>query len=123
MFAEYYRRYRELVTVKRQLDALNASESDKQRRIEALTAEIDTIDAAALQPGEEKEVEIRIKDEFIKLGQALKLAGVVEDGVEAKYAINDGLVLVNGEVENRRGRKIHPGDTISYDGKDIYVIG
>lgn len=47
-------------------------------------------------------MEIRIKDEFIKLGQALKLAGVVEDGVEAKYAINDGLVLVNGEVENRR---------------------
>ena len=45
-------------------------------------------------------MEIRIKDEFIKLGQALKLAGVVEDGVEAKYAINDGLVLVNGEVEN-----------------------
>ena len=44
-------------------------------------------------------MEIRIKDEFIKLGQALKLAGVVEDGVEAKYAINDGLVLVNGEVE------------------------
>ena len=39
-------------------------------------------------------MEIRIKDEFIKLGQALKLAGVVEDGVEAKYAINDGLVLV-----------------------------
>ncbi len=54
LFAEYYRRYRELVTVKRQLDALNASESDKQRRIEALTAEIDTIDAAALHPGEEK---------------------------------------------------------------------
>ena len=51
------------------------------------------------------------------------LVDVVEDGVEAKYAINDGLVLVNGEVENRRGRKIHPGDTISYDGKDIYVIG
>ena len=70
-----------------------------------------------------KKLEIRIIDEFIKLGQALKLAGVVEDGVEAKYAINDGLVLVNGEVENRRGRKIHPGDTISYDGKDIYVIG
>ena len=58
-FAEYYRRYRELVTVKRQLDALNASESDKQRRIEALTAEIDTIDAAALQPGEEKTLQER----------------------------------------------------------------
>ena len=59
LFAEYYRRYRELVTVKRQLDALNASESDKQRRIEALTAEIDTIDAAALQPGEEKSLQER----------------------------------------------------------------
>lgn len=59
LFAEYYRRYRELVTVKRQLDALNASESDKQRRIEALTAEIDTIDAAALQPGEEKTLQER----------------------------------------------------------------
>ena len=59
LFAEYYRRYRELVTVKRQLDALNASESDKQRRIEALTAEIDNIDAAALQPGEEKTLQER----------------------------------------------------------------
>lgn len=59
LFAEYYRRYRELVTVKRQLDALNASESDKQHRIEALTAEIDTIDAAALQPGEEKTLQER----------------------------------------------------------------
>ena len=59
LFAEYYRRYRELVTVKRQLDALNASEADKQRRIEALTAEIDAIDAAALQPGEEKTLQER----------------------------------------------------------------
>ena len=59
LFAEYYRRYRELVTVKRQLDALNASESDKQRRIEALTAEINAIDAAALQPGEEKTLQER----------------------------------------------------------------
>ena len=59
LFAEYYRRYRELVTVKRQLDTANASEADKQRRIEALTAEIDTIDAAALQPGEEKTLQER----------------------------------------------------------------
>ena len=44
-------------------------------------------------------MKITIKDEFIKLGQALKLAGVVEDGVEAKYAIQDGLVQVNGEVD------------------------
>ena len=59
LFADYYRRYRELVTVKRQLDVLNASEADKQRKIEALTAEIDAIDAAALQPGEEKNLQER----------------------------------------------------------------
>lgn len=59
LFAEYYRCYRELVTVKRQLDTANASEADKQRRIEALTAEIDAIDAAALQPGEEKTLQER----------------------------------------------------------------
>ena len=59
LFADYYRRYRELVTVKRQMDALNASEADKQRKIEALTAEIDAIDAAALQPGEEKNLQER----------------------------------------------------------------
>ena len=59
LFADYYRRYRELITVKRQLDALNASEADKQRKIEALTAEIDAIDAAALQPGEAKNLQER----------------------------------------------------------------
>ena len=54
LFSRYYQSYRSLVAVKRQLDALNASEADKQRKMEMLTAEIDTIDAAALQPGEEK---------------------------------------------------------------------
>lgn len=53
LFQQYYQSYRALVTVKRQLDALNASEADKQRRIEALTTEIEAIDAAALQSGEE----------------------------------------------------------------------
>ncbi|MDO4679589.1 MAG: RNA-binding S4 domain-containing protein [Eubacteriales bacterium] len=65
---------------------------------------------------------ICIRDEFIKLGQALKLAGVVEDGVEAKYVIADGLVKVNGEVDVRRGRKVYEGDVISYDGNEIKVI-
>ena len=59
LFADYYRRYRALVAVKRQLDALNANEADKQHRIEALTAEINAIDAAALQPGEEKTLQER----------------------------------------------------------------
>lgn len=67
-------------------------------------------------------LEIKIRDEFIKLGQALKLAGVVEDGVEAKYVITDGLVKVNGEVDERRGRKVYEGDVISYSGKEIKVI-
>lgn len=59
LYEKYYKSYRELVTVKRQLDALNASEADKQRRMETLTEEIDAIDAAALQPGEEKALQER----------------------------------------------------------------
>lgn len=67
-------------------------------------------------------MEIKIRDEFIKLGQALKLAGVVEDGVEAKYAIQDGLVQVNGEVDQRRGRKVYEGDVIIFEDQEIKVI-
>lgn len=50
-------------------------------------------------------MEIKLKDEFIKLGQALKAAGLVDSGVVAKIVIQDGEVLVNGEVETRRGKK------------------
>ena len=67
-------------------------------------------------------LEITIKDEFIKLGQALKLAGVVEDGVQAKYEIQDGNVKVNGEVDQRRGRKVYVGDVITFEGQEIKVI-
>lgn len=67
-------------------------------------------------------MEIKIRDEYIKLGQALKLAGLVDDGVEAKYVIQDGLVKVNGEVDERRGRKVYVDDVISYKGNDIKVI-
>ncbi len=68
-------------------------------------------------------MDIKLKDEFIKLGQALKLAGVVEDGVEAKYVIQDGLVKVNGEVDTRRGRKVYSGDVITFRGEEIKVTG
>ena len=64
---------------------------------------------------------IHIRDEFIKLGQAMKLADLVSDGVEAKYVISDGLVKVNGEVDTRRGRKLYPGDTASFDGQEIKI--
>ena len=55
---------------------------------------------------------IHIRDEFIKLGQAMKLADLVSDGVEAKYVISDGLVKVNGEVDERRGRKVYVDDVL-----------
>ena len=64
---------------------------------------------------------VRIKDEFIKLGQLLKLAGLVESGVDAKFVIQDGLVKVNGEVDARRGRKIVSGDIVEYQGEKIQV--
>lgn len=64
---------------------------------------------------------IKIKDEYIKLGQALKLAGLVDSGVEAKIEIQEGFVKVNGEVEVQRGKKIYPGDVIEFDGQQVRV--
>ena len=64
---------------------------------------------------------IKLRDEYIKLGQALKAAGLVETGVDAKYAIEDGLVKVNGEVATQRGKKPHAGDVVSYDGETIKI--
>lgn len=65
--------------------------------------------------------QIKIKDDYIKLGQALKLAGMVGSGVEAKVVIQDGQVLVNGEVELQRGKKLHPGDIFSFNGEEAQV--
>lgn len=64
---------------------------------------------------------IYLKDEFIKLGQALKAAGFVESGVEAKEVIIDGLVEVNGEVDTRRGRKLYEGDVVSFENQTIKI--
>lgn len=64
---------------------------------------------------------IKIRDEYIKLGQALKLAGLVESGVQAKIEIQEGYVKVNGEVEYQRGKKIHAGDMIEFNGQQIKV--
>ena len=60
-------------------------------------------------------MQIEIKDEYIKLGQAMKLAGLVSSGVDAKFVIQDGQVKVNGEMEVRRGRKLKPGDSFEFD--------
>lgn len=64
---------------------------------------------------------IHIKDDFIKLGQALKLAGLVDSGVDAKFVIQDGLVKVNGAVETQRGKKLVKGDVVSFEGKEFKV--
>ena len=64
-------------------------------------------------------MEIKLRDEFIKLGQALKAAGLVESGVDAKFAIQDGLVKVNGAVEMQRGKKLYDGAKVEYDGETV----
>ena len=65
---------------------------------------------------------IKIKDEFIRLGQLLKLAGFCDSGVDAKFVIQDGFVKVNGEVETQRGKKLHDGDIVEFENKQIKVV-
>ena len=67
-------------------------------------------------------INIRKEDEFIKLGQALKKAGLVDSGVEAKIVIQDGQVKVNGEFESRRGKKLYNGDVVTYNGETIQIV-
>lgn len=64
---------------------------------------------------------IELRDEFIKLGQALKAAGLVESGAEAKEVITEGLVKVNNITEIQRGKKLHNGDIVSYNGNEIEI--
>ncbi len=64
---------------------------------------------------------IKIKDDFIKLGQAMKLASLVDTGAEAKEVIQGGEVLVNGEVDTRRGKKLVEGDTFEFQGEKVVV--
>lgn len=66
---------------------------------------------------------IKLRDDYIKLGQALKAAGLVESGVEAKFAVQDGLVKVNGKVELQRGKKLINGDIVEYKGDSIHITG
>jgi ribosome-associated protein len=61
-------------------------------------------------------------DEFIKLGQALKKAGVVGSGVDAKMVILDGQVSVNGQTELQRGKKLHNGDVVTFQGETIQIV-
>ena len=64
---------------------------------------------------------ITLRDDHIKLGQALKAAGLVESGVMAKEVIVDGQVRVNGETDTRRGRKLYAGDIVTFNGEEIRI--
>ena len=64
---------------------------------------------------------IKLREDFIKLGKALKAAGFVEDGVKAKIEIQEGNVYVNDEVDTRRGRKLYDGDIVSFNGNKIKI--
>lgn len=65
--------------------------------------------------------EIILRDDFIKLGQAIKAAGLVESSVEAKIVIQDGEVKVNGVVETQRGKKLFGGEVVEYNGSSILI--
>ena len=67
-------------------------------------------------------VEIKLRDEYIKLGQALKAANLVDSGVMAKMVIQDGMVAVNGEIEYQRGKKLVDGDIVSLEGEMIKIV-
>ena len=64
---------------------------------------------------------LTVREDYIKLGQALKAAGLVESGVDAKFVIQDGLVLVNGRIETQRGKKLVAGDKVEFDGETIVI--
>ncbi|NLK99089.1 MAG: RNA-binding S4 domain-containing protein [Clostridiales bacterium] len=67
-------------------------------------------------------VQIKLREEYIKLGQAIKAAGLVASGADAKSEILEGNVKVNGQVETQRGKKLHDGDIVEYDGQQIKII-
>lgn len=67
-------------------------------------------------------IQIKLREEYIKLGQALKAAGVVGSGSDAKKEIQEGRVKVNGQVETQRGKKLHEGDKIDYEGQQIKIV-
>jgi ribosome-associated protein len=65
---------------------------------------------------------VAIREETIRLGQLLKLAGIAYSGAEARELVQDGVVRVNGEVETRRGRQLRHGDVVEAGGERVRVI-
>lgn len=67
------------------------------------------------------DMELPISDEFIRLGQAMKLCGAADSGVTAKLLIQDGKVTVNGEICTQRGKKLYSNDSFSFEGHDYHI--
>jgi ribosome-associated protein len=64
---------------------------------------------------------IKLREDFIKLGQALKAGGLVDSGVDAKFVIQDGLVKVNGNIETQRGKKLYDGDIVEFNNETVKI--
>jgi ribosome-associated protein len=80
-------------------------------------------DGESVRSGSGVAREVEIRGEMIRLGQLLKLAGLVGSGAEGKLLLADGAVTVNGEPETRRGRQLNPGDVVAADGESLRVTG
>ena len=66
--------------------------------------------------------EIKLRDDYIKLGQALKASGMVSSGIDAKIVIKDGMVQVNGKTEIQRGKKLYDGDLVEFNGEKVRIV-
>ena len=71
--------------------------------------------------GEMHILTLREGEEYIKLGQSLNATGLADSGIDAKEIIQQGLVLVNGEIDERRGRKLYDGDEVVFDDNKISI--
>ena len=66
--------------------------------------------------------ELKLRDEYIKLGQALKASGMVSSGIDAKIVIREGMVKVNGQTELKRGKKLYDGALIEFQGEMVRIV-
>lgn len=66
--------------------------------------------------------ELKLRDDYIKLGQALKAAGMVSSGIDAKIVIKEGMVTVNGKTELQRGKKLYNGDLVEFQGEVVRIV-
>ena len=69
----------------------------------------------------QKNIKLKKDEEYITLGMLLKIAGIIDTGGQAKYFLSENVVLVNGEEDNRRGRKLYHGDKVQVQGQTFLI--